>query len=100
MKTSVIIASGQGLIPLLFAMALVPNALSVASLVISVFKKTTARSLPAIILASLGCTSGLLLLCLTGLPKSAHWMDLTAFLQFPLGFVALIVSLRRSKEEA
>jgi hypothetical protein len=99
MKLSVVIASGQGLIPVLVAMVLLPNALSVTSLVISIFKKTAARSLPAIILASVGCASGLLLLCLTGLPKSTNWMDLTVFFQFPVGFVALIVSLRRRKKD-
>lgn len=81
-------------------MILTPYALDVASLGISLFKRTKSRSLPAILLASLGCAWGLWLAISFGLSKIAEWMDLALFIPLPLGVLALFMSLKRGKEDA
>jgi hypothetical protein len=100
MKLPIFFASGQGMIPALCAMILTPYALIIVSLAFSVFKRCKPRSVPAIVLASVGCAWGLWLLILFELPKTAQWTDLVLFLPFPLGVIALFASLRRGKEDS
>ena len=98
MKLCPFIALGQGMIPLIYAAVLVPNVLSLVSLAISVFGKEGGRSLPGFILALFGFAPGLFFLCTEGLPKTTHWMGIGLFIQFPLGVLALAVSLRKRRK--
>ena len=100
MKVPILIASGEGVIPVICAMVIIPYVFSAISLVISIFKRSEGNSFPAVVLGSFGCAWGLWLTILFGLPKAADWMDLAFFFSLPAGIIALLVSLRRGKPEA